>query len=110
MYVYCLLLIDARPANKVRISSLNLCQNEASFLKPHHKVKNNCSSISKWCKSNNRQRHYIDSNFFVSASGYDKFVCLASKHRFSWLRPTLRDFSNQLNLCFAACCSVSCRY
>jgi len=38
---------QGRPANQVRISSPNVCQNEASFLKSHHKVKNNSSSISK---------------------------------------------------------------
>jgi len=42
----------------------NKCQNEASFLKSHHKVKNASSWISKWCMSNNRQRHAIDVNFF----------------------------------------------
>ena len=40
-------ICSARPAKRVRISSLNLCQIEASFLKSHHKVKNNSSSISK---------------------------------------------------------------
>jgi len=55
---------NTRPANRVRISSLNLCQNGASFLKSHHKVKNASSSISKWCMSNDRQRRAIDVNFF----------------------------------------------
>jgi len=53
-----------RPANRVRISSLNLCQNEASFLKSHHKVKNESSSISKWCISNDKQRRATDVDFF----------------------------------------------
>ena len=35
------------PDNRVGISNLNLCQNEASFLKTHHRVKNASSSISK---------------------------------------------------------------
>jgi len=36
-----------RLANRFRISSLNLCQNEAFFLKSHHKVKDDSSSTSK---------------------------------------------------------------
>jgi len=49
---------------RVRFSSLNLCQIEASFLKFHHKVKNDSSLISKWYMSNDRQIRAIDSNFF----------------------------------------------
>jgi len=37
-----------RLVNRVRISRLNLCQNESSFLKSHHKVKYESSSIAKW--------------------------------------------------------------
>jgi len=99
-----------RPAKRVRISNLNLCQIEASFLKSHHKVKNNSSSISKRCTSNDRQRPAITRIFLVSALASNKFVCLASKQGYSWVRPTLRDLSIRLNLCVAACCSVSRRY
>jgi len=48
--------------------------------------------------------------FFVFALASDKFVCLASKQGFSWVRPTERDFSIRMNLCVATCCSVSRRY
>jgi len=102
--------VKSRPDNQVRISRLNLCQHEASFLKSHQKVKNDNSSISKRCMSNDRQTRTIDVNFFVHALTSNKFVCLASKQGFSWVRLTLRDFSIRMNLCLAACCSVSRRY
>jgi len=57
-----------RPANRrlknIVLVLFNKCQNEASFLKSHRKVKNASSSILNWCMSNNRQRHAIDVNFF----------------------------------------------
>jgi len=94
-----------------QIISLNLCQIEASCLKSHHKVKNLSSSISKWCMSHDRQRRAINSNFFFfCALASNKFVCLANKQGFSWVRQTANDFSIRLNLCVAACCSVSWRY
>jgi len=46
-------------------------------------------------------------NFFVNALASDKFFCLASKQGFCWVRLTLRDFWIQMNMCVAACCSVS---
>jgi len=92
-----------RPANQTKPSQI-----EASFLISHHKVKNDSSSISKRCISNDRDKDVpLTLIFFVYALASDKFVCLASKQGFSWVRPTLRDFSIRMNLCVAACCSVS---
>ena len=48
--------------------------------------------------------------FLVCALASNKFVCVASKQGFSWVRPTANDFSIRMNLCVAACCSVSWRY
>ena len=48
--------------------------------------------------------------FFVCALASNKFICLASKQKFSWLRPTANDFSIRMNLCVAACYSFSWRY
>jgi len=66
--------IPGRPANRVRISRLNLCQNEVSFLKSHHKVKNDSSSISKRCISNDRQRRLTSIFFFVHQPPTSLFV------------------------------------
>jgi len=78
--------------------------------KNHHKVKNDSSSISKLCTSNNRVWRALNRICFVSVSDYEKFFCLASKYRFSWVRPTLKIFSIWLNLCVAAYCIVNWRW
>jgi len=86
-----------------RISSLNLCQNEASFLKSHHKVKNESSSISKWYMSNDRQRRAIDVNFFCWCISLQQ-AWLSSEQTGVFLSET--DSERFLDSDESVCCSV----
>jgi len=92
-----------RPAKRVRISITNLCQIETSFLKSHHKVKNNSSSISKWCMSNGRQRRAIDSIFLCFYINLRQ-LCLFSEQTGVFLSET--DSELFLDLDESVCCSV----
>jgi len=95
-----------RPTDRVRINILNLCENEDSFLKSHHKVKNASSSISKWCISNDRHRRTIDVNFFCLCIRLRQ-VCLFSEQTGVFLSET--DSERFLDSDESVCCSVSQR-
>jgi len=96
-------VLDGRPANRVRISSLKLCQNEASLLKSHHKVKNDSPSISKSCISNDRQRPAMNPNFFFLCVSLRQ-VCYFSEQTGFFLSET--DSERFLDSDKSVCCSV----
>ena len=108
-----------RPANRrlknIVLVLFNKCQNEASFLKSITKSRTQVlQSQSDVCQTTDKDVP-LTPMFFVCALTSDKIVCLASKQGFSWVRPTEtvpteNDLSIGMNLCVAACCSVSCRY
>ena len=92
-----------RPTDRVRINILNLCENEDSFLKSHHKVKNASSSISKWCISNDRHRRTIDVNFFCLCIRLRQ-VCLFSEQTGVFLSET--DSERFLDSDESVCCNM----
>ena len=106
-YLWGICTARSRPANRrlknVVLVLFNKCQNEASFLKIHHKVKNDTSSISKKCTSTDRQRPAIDPNFFCQCISLRE-DCLFSEQTGVFLSET--DSKRFLDSDESVCCSL----